>query len=187
MRSNLTGHAWRKASLPGCHLPDWHKTSHWMTDPEVLLALIFSHCFSLLLSIGKPGGVALDFQVKAITRQAWWKQAEDGLLKVNITLMWAPSWRERGANLLWTCWVETNDSQGKRYSRVEALGDDLRHQLPNWAQLFNGFKAKPSDLLGVSQKVMLGFCSRIWGSWLSGSSFQSLTFLEEQIPKEESD
>lgn len=40
-------------------------------DPEVLLALIFSHCFSLLLSIGKPGGVALDFQVKAITRQAW--------------------------------------------------------------------------------------------------------------------
>ena len=50
----------------------------------------------------------------------------------------------------------------------------------------NSFKAKLNGLLGVSQKVMLWFFSRIWGSWFLESSFLTLRFLEEQIPKEES-
>lgn len=50
-----------------------------------------------------------------------------------------------------------NNSQGGQDSHVGVLGNILRHQLPNYCWLFNDFKAKLNDFLGVSQKVLLRF------------------------------
>lgn len=74
------------------------------------------------------------------------------------------------------------------------------NSIPMWAHWVNFFfetpasklsviqwlRGKTEQFIGSSQKVMLGFCGRIWGSWLSESSLPSLIFGEEHIPKKES-
>ena len=80
------------------------------------------------LSTRRPGGLVLDSQWRHLPgRLGESRLRMDSWKWTQLWCEWVPSWQERDANLLRTCWVELNSSQGKWYSPVEALGHDLIH------------------------------------------------------------
>ena len=80
------------------------------------------------LSTRRPGGLVLGSQWRHLPgRLGESRLRMDSWKWTQLWCEWVPSWQERDANLLRTCWVELNSSQGKWYSPVEALGHDLIH------------------------------------------------------------
>lgn len=133
-----------------------HHTTHCVIDPLGASGSYFHPLFSSSLSIRRPRGFELDFQ-KAITRGAWWKQAENGRLK-GIQLWHEPPpsrdhmpiYCGRAGGSLTVLWV---NSSPMWMDWVISCFETLAFKL---VPVIQWLQAKLNNLLAVSQKVMLG-------------------------------